>query len=866
MSSSLSVRLPRWPFSVLLLLVAVGLWLLDARQPDAWSDAATPWYEHVRALSPASRAIDAVNARVPLTPDLPLGSAVVVLAIAATTLATLLTIEVPPLLAIAVALGLAATRSVWSTVTPGNDALDIAIVACAVLAVARSWCSTRASVATVIATIGLAPSAAWCLAPGVAAMTTTRRRCWGLALGLVVLSLCVHVVLLRQIWSGLACLAPGAWLAGLPDIVRPGHSADASAWLAVRQATAVLTGDVHLFGLAVAALGLWHASGASRRLRRTTFAVVAVAVMTTATGLTPPGATAALLLPWWAVWFGRGLVEVMGGTSGSVRPIALAFGVAIAMVPPLLRHTSVAPEPWIAGMPAITRSVADSWRGSVVASEDGVLTRRLRVAGATMLPADASTLGRCVAAGQPIHALGPTIPQIERLGHRVTERPLHAPFSAVLRDLRADQLVALALAPAAIPWAGPSGLAVLSRVSVARDTVTGNPAVGVVARTDRSGEVRAGRAGIDLTQQAGDVVGGRTLLAPLSVSAHDHDASVGSGSIRLATSHYAALAVFDRSQDVSLRAVGETSPGLPMPLMREAAWRQVDVSDSPACAPGSRRWTAFPSRAQRISVPVAAASRRRPVLLYLASQTPPTVGVSGLPAHPLRPGWAAETFDTQVSADANRLTDLQQQDDVPPAMRPRTRWITRVSIAPLGPWDADRVAVSAGTAAESWLVTLAAEGRRRETTAVCSMAAAGDRLLHGQYGVLDDDSASEIAVWAADGWHPAERLHGDVFQWTARPTATAVFHLGRPTPLTLAMDAAGSGTAAGPQPITVRVNGQVLRSDWEGTGRLTLPVDVLRAGDNDLSLEVAQVVQPPRDTRALGVLVRQLRVIDSARR
>lgn len=866
MSSSLSARLPRWPFSVLLILVVAGLWLLDAHQPDAWTDAATPWYEHVRALSPASRAIDAANTRVPLTPDLPLGSTIVVLAIAAATLATLLTIEVPALLAVAVALGLAATRSVWSTVTPGNDALDIAVVACAVLAIVRSWGSTRVSVAAAIATIGLAPTAAWCMAPGVASMTPARRRRWTLALALVVLGLCIQLVMLRQIWSGISCLSPGWWMSALSDTVRPGHSADASAWLAVRQAVAVLTGDVHLFGLAVAALGLWHASGASRRLRSATLAVFAVAIATTATGLTPPGTTAALLLPWWAAWFGRGLVEVLGGTAGRLRPPALIFGVAIALAPPLLRHATVAPEPWVAGMPTITRAVAASLRGGVVASEDGVFTRRLRVAGATMLPADASTLGRCVATGQRVHALGPTIAHVERLGFRVTERPLRAPLSAILRDLRADQLVALAMSPSAIQWSGVPALAVLPRVSVARETVVGSPAIGLVARTDRSGHVLSGRDGIDLTLQTGDIVGGRTLLAPLSIGAHDQDASVGSGSNRLANGRHAALAVFDRSQDVSLRTVGETAPGLPMPLMREAAWRQVEVSDNPACAPASRRWTSFPARGQRISIPVAAASARRPVRLYLASQTTPTVGVSGLPAHPLWPGWAADTFDTQLAADANRLADLQQQDDVPPAMRPRTRWVARVTIAPLGPWDANRVAVSAGAAAESWLLKLAAGGQRRETTAICSMATAGDRLLYGQYGVLDDDSASEIAVWAADGWHPAERLHGDVFQWTAQPTATAVFHLASPTPLTLAMDAAGSGTAGGPQPITVRVNGHVLRSDWEGAERLALPVAMLRTGDNEISLEVAQVVQPPRDTRSLGVLVRQLRVIDPARR
>ena len=80
-------------------------------------------------------------------------------------------------------------------------------------------------------------------------------------------------------------------------------------------------------------------------------------------------------------------------------------------------------------------------------------------------------------------------------------------------------------------------------------------------------------------------------------------------------------------------------------------------------------------------------------------------------------------------------------------------------------------------------------------------------------------------------------------------------------PLTLAMDATALGAATGHQTIIVRLNDRVLRTDWQGPGRIAVPADAVRAGENTLSLEVGQVVQPDGDTRALGVQVRQLRVI-----
>jgi hypothetical protein len=169
--------------------------------------------------------------------------------------------------------------------------------------------------------------------------------------------------------------------------------------------------------------------------------------------------------------------------------------------------------------------------------------------------------------------------------------------------------------------------------------------------------------------------------------------------------------------------------------------------------------------------------------------------------------------------------------------------------------------VSAGTAPAAWMVRGAAEGRRAATSAVCTMAAAGAPLLQGQYGPVDDDTAHEVAVRAVDGWHAADVLHGQVWQWTARPVATAAFQVEASRPLTLAMDATGARTASGDQAITVRLNDHVLRTDWRGPDRIAVPAEAVRAGENTLSLEVGQVVEPDGDPRALGIQIRQLRVI-----
>jgi hypothetical protein len=80
-------------------------------------------------------------------------------------------------------------------------------------------------------------------------------------------------------------------------------------------------------------------------------------------------------------------------------------------------------------------------------------------------------------------------------------------------------------------------------------------------------------------------------------------------------------------------------------------------------------------------------------------------------------------------------------------------------------------------------------------------------------------------------------------------------------PLTLVLDATGARTASGDQGVTVRLNGHVLRSGWQGPDRIAVPADAVRAGENTLALEVGQVVEAEGDPRTLGIQIRQLRVI-----
>lgn len=851
------IRPPGWPFFILVILVVAGLWFLDTRQPAPWPDAVTPWFTQLRALAFPTWVFDRLNARAALTPDLPLGSMLALLGVTACTLVTLLAMEVRAPLALAVALGLGATRSLWSTVSPGQDALPLAVVACAVVAVAWPAARRLAAAAAAVGVLLVSPTAAWLAVPAVVALPMSRRGRWFSAATLIALSLGVQVALLRQVWGGIGCPVPSEWTYAVSEVLRPGSSADASPWLAVRQAMSVLGGDVHVFGLGIAGLGLARASARTRLLRIATAIAVAVAVLTVATGALPPSLAAALLLPWWAPWFGWGLAALIGDTSGRARSLATGVGIVLAIAIPVLRHATIVPDPWAAGMPSVTRAIAGTWHGGFIASEDETLTRRLRMAGGTIVPADARTLDRCVASGRPVFALGATVQRVEQLGYLIVERPVRAPLAAVLHDLRPDQLVALALSPSALSSVSPAGLAALARLSLERSDLLASQAVAIIARTDRGGAVRKGREGIDLPLLAGAVVGGRPLFTAVSVSARLGNASVTCAPDRLAASQHAALAVFDRAHGVTLQAVGDPAPGLLIPLTRRADWRHVDVEGAAACVPSGRRWAPVPVRGRRLSVPVAGASWTRPVLLYLASAAKPTVGVAGLASHPR---WSVELFDTHVATDASRLQVLEAQDEVPAALRPRARWVARVVVAPRGPWSADRVVVSAGTAPGAWIARVPVEGRRSATSAVCSMAASGERLLQGRYGPTDDESARELTVLAVDGWHAAEWAQGQWSQWTARPVATAAFHVDASMPLTLAMDATGISTATGDQTIIVRLNDRVLRADWRGADRIEVPADAVRAGENTLSLEVGETVLDG-DTRTYGVEVRQLRII-----
>lgn len=831
--------------------------MFDTHQPAAWPDAATPWFGQVRALSPATWALDRLNAHASLAPDVPLGSALVLLATALCSLATLLAIDVPAALAIAVVLGLAATRSLWSTASPGHDALPVAVVAFAVAALARPM-GLLTETLPALASIALSPPAAWLALPASLASRSSALRRVALAIGVAIVAIGAQLHLLHGTWTQIWCLAPAMWGSAIGEVLRPGLSADASAWMAIRQSAAVFAGDVHLFGIAVAAFGLTYELPRTHGLRGPTVAACAVALIAVATGLLPPAFAAALLLPWWAPWFGLGLTGLVRLAGHREPRLAMALALALAAFLPPLRHATVVPGPWRSGMPATTRSVSETWHGRLVASDDAALTRRLRLVGGTTVPADARTLAACVASGRDVFAIGSMVDRVQQLGHRVIERPLRPSLAAVIQDLRANQLIALAIAPGAISWAGPAGLTALARLGVGRGTPA-TTSIGVIARTGHGGDVRTGRHGIDLTWQEGDVLAGRQLLAPLSVAAHDDDTSVDSTPTRLATGRQAAIAIFDRGQDVVLRGVGSATPGLPVALTNQADWRHALVRDQPRCVDASTTWTALPASMARLSVPVAGATLTNPAIVLLGSDARSQIAIDGRPIDPLWKPSPVTVFDRQSPADAARLRDTQRQDEMSDGQPLRGRWISRIEVRPRNAY-AVRASITPGVVPASWLVRLASSGSRPANTAVCDIVA-GERMLAGQSGVVDDDTVREIAVVVGHGWHLPERVSNSVFQWSASPTATATFVLERPTAVVLALDATSASTPAGPQAVSVRVNDHQVSADWPGADRATIPVEALRAGTNTITLSVPQTVQPGHDTRTLGVLVRQLRVI-----
>ena len=189
-----------------------------------------------------------------------------------------------------------------------------------------------------------------------------------------------------------------------------------------------------------------------------------------------------------------------------------------------------------------------------------------------------------------------------------------------------------------------------------------------------------------------------------------------------------------------------------------------------------------------------------------------------------------------------------------------------MQLRPSGIWPVPRVSIIAGASATTWLVRLPPPGSGAAPSAVCRYATDGLRVLRGQSTLIDDESAQDVTVSTRDGWHPAERAQGAVFQWTGHRTATATFRAEASGPRILILDAVGADPGTGPQPVTIRINGVVVHAAWQGAGRLEIPAGVLRPGDNELALEVSQVVVPPRDWRPLGVLVRGLRLIDPGAR
>ncbi len=845
-------------FIALLLVLAAGLWCLDTRQPAAWPDGVTPWFAHVRALAPAAFAVDLLDIHAPITPDLAAPSAVLLVLIAACTLATLLRVGVPAVVAVAVALSLAAVRSVWSSLALGHDAFATLVAAAAILALTTDARTARRRVTLAVLAILLAPAAAWGLVPLLAAhWQSTRARVVAGAIVLIA-ACCVQGVILAYAWQSIACLDADMWLAAIGDVLRPGLVADASPWLALRGAATIVLGDVHVFGVAVAAWGLARAAGATALLRGPTLATLLLGGGAVAAGLLPSVAFAQVLVAWWAVWFGLGLARLLAGDGTRVHAPGVATAAIVAVAIPVLRHATVEPTPWAGSMRHVTRAVAPTWRDGLVASDDATTTRRLRLARARPIPASPATLDGCLAAGVSVRALGDTIPRIESLGYDTDQRPVSAPLSAVLQDLRADQLVALAVAPEAVPWFGTQAAPAAARVSVKRDSLVGAPALAVIARTDGDGDVRMGRDGVEFTRQPGDRLGARTL--PVAVDAHAGRTMVATPPQTLASSRHAALAVIDGTGAVALRAVGAPAPGLPVSLQQHVAWRQVALGGRPACVDASLGWTHVPLHAHRLGVPVVGASSRRPLVLYLASAEPPAVSVSGFSPPQSAGTWIADTFDTQQADDVRRLREVQAEDGVSEPTG-TGRWMTRVRVVPRVVQSAHRVVVTAGVSPDAWLVRLPAPGHHPETRLVCATAAPGDRLLLGHDDAVDDRTAREIVVWAAEGWHGAERVHGQTFQWTARTDAVAVFRLARQMPVTLTLDVTGAHLPTGAQPVTVRLNGQVLRTELEGAADIALPVEVLRAGENTLTLSVGTVVQPPVDNRTLGILVRQLRVI-----
>jgi hypothetical protein len=844
--ADLPTRVPRWTFLALAVVAAVALWLLDTHQPAPWPEAATAWFAQVRASTPSTLLVDRLN--VPMTPDLPMASALILLALGGLVLAVMLDAGVPTVLALATSAGVMATRSAWSSVTVGADGAPLVGVAFVVLAVSRPRLRWPA-LATLLAT------APWLGLMALPAIVTRQRTLRARLTAVTLVAIAIVAVLGWLSWRAVQSMACGeaTLLAhAVAQTLVPGLTARASSWFALRQATAIVLGDVHVFGVALAAYGLVASSG-HRPLRRATIAALVLAVGGVASGLLPPALAAAALLSWWAPWAALGALDVVAHVPVHQRRLAMICAVTAAVVIPSLRHATVVAGPWVAGMPRVTAGAAADLRGTIV-SDDSVALRRWRLAGGSGIPADGPTIEACLARGRSLSAVGPAIRQVEDLGFTLHERPLLVPMAAVLSDLRADQLVALALSDAALPYLGPAGVDALGRLGMDRAAMRVTTSVAALARTDVGGQVEAGRHGTAIELRTADFAGGRQLVTPVSIEATTGHVAIDTPPHALVSGTAAAIAVFDRTQEIVLRSAARLSPGLPVSLGTMARWSHATLSGSPSCVAGAQPWLELTGVA-RVSASIAAATPRRPLVAYVASAERPRPQVSGLPLHPVRPEWTLEVFDPSSTTDRASLAARARADDfAAAASRPAVFW-TRLEVGPRDRWHEPRVTLVAGTDGDWWVAPPGASGATTRTA--CRLTSAGERLLLGQYGAVDDESTREIDVWAFRGWHAPERLAGGVVhQWSAQPDASIGFRLAEPVDVVLALDA-----AAGRGALRLAVNGSVVHDGWSGSGRLPIPARLLRTGENMLTLSVPEVMHAPRDPRGLGVLVRQLRLI-----
>lgn len=855
-----------WP---LLLVVAVlcvtGLWLLNIHAPGPWPESATPWWWHVRARAVPALAVDWLNVAWAPVGETPAGSALVLVALAVASAAAALTMGVPAHLACATGLGLVAMRSTASTAAPGRDAMPVLLVALVVMLVARARPGDWRLAALALVSVVVEPAIAFAVLPAVAvACTGGRGLRVALTLSLAIAALVAHVLALRHAWSAIACVQ------GVPlwhiarDVLLPGTSADVSVTLPVRQWFAVVAGDVHLFGIGVAVVGLTGAHAAARGgVRRATLATVFSVAVAAAVGLLPPAFGASLLLPWWAPWSGAGFARLASGAGRRMRLPGMLLALALAALLPVARHATYVPGPLVTGTPHAWQAAADGLRSHLLVSDDPAQGRQLAARGVRLIAGDVPTLASCLAAGVRVHAVGSAVDRAELLGFLVRDAPLRVPLAALLRDVRPTRLVALALAPSMLAWSDAADRQAFDRLGVRRQEVRASDALALVAVTGDERRGGGSRDRADVQARPGDMVGPYQLRWPISVAAGRLGSTVMEPPRELVVGRHGAFVLYDRAQDAVLRGVVDAAPGLPVPMLTLESWRHAEIAGPARCVPMTATWQSLPFEATSVSLPLGDASPRQPLVLYLAADAPPRPVVRGL-AQPLsRPTWQIAVFDRREPTQEAVLAARLVEDHLPAAALRAARWVARVDVQPRDPLTRGRVTVSAGTRPRAMLVRPAGHGPPRARSGdVCAIVAPGGVLLPARELRVDDEAARALPVVVAEGWHEAERAAGHPYRWSADPTARAAFVLDAPRAVVVEMDVTGAAPAGGaPQPVAVHINDVLVRADWQGTGRVDVPASATREGRNDIVLQVPSMVHAPGDPRALGVLVRQLRVI-----